>query len=148
MNAYVPREQYSAARVCPESPGRLTQANAAITAKSGTLIPLTRVLTAAEMQIAFVNEYEYDKHDSAMLLDLSTIFLDAHTGGSLMDKAEGSGMKLLTLLAARRDGATGLDRTVLVSRWTRHTLKGVVGPINYVNWSTFWEQHERLRLNV
>ena len=137
IEAYVPRIKYSAANICPESPGRLTRANAAITAKSGTLISLTRTASPADLSIAFVNEHAYDGHDGGLLLALSSIFTDPHTAGTLMEKADGSGLELLSLLAQRRDQATGLDRTVLMSRWQRHVNKGVVAPITYINWTTF-----------
>ena len=146
IESFVPRIKFTAENVCPDSPGRLTRANAAIVAASGTAIALTRTSTPSDQSIAFVNEHSYDAHDGGLLQALSSIFTDSFTGGSLMEKSDGSGMALLALLALRRDKASGLDRTVLVSRWQRHIQKGVVGPVNYTNWTIFWELHERLRL--
>ena len=133
IESFVPRIKFTAENVCPDSPGRLTRANAAIVAANGTAIALTRTSTPSDQSIAFVNEHSYDAHDGGLLQALSSIFTDKLTGGSLMEKSDGSGMALLALLALRRDKASGLDRTVLVSRWQRHIIKGVVGPINYVN---------------
>ena len=135
---------------CPPSATRFANA-VATAARSGTAAPtdLTGKNVPKGLEYSVIlAPHMVESEDARLLKSLNYTFGSAESVETLIDDAEGSGLKFLELLRARAAQATAIDRSLSMASHARIIRDGVPGELDLVSFKQFLKEYKKAKLHL
>ena len=135
---------------CPPTLDRLVAHNIEValgTRGGGTKVKLTSVPPAHQHTI-ITAPHAVEKEDSTFLHSLSYVFGHAEPSDDLFERADGSGLELLTLLRDRGQRANARDKALVSTKFASLVRDGVKGELHLESFSKFLKAYKAARRNI
>lgn len=139
----VVKDVYDATDRCPPTDKRLAQLashspSAKYVATPGAALP-THII---------VSQYHVDAEDGKLLKSLEYVVEGSIHASKMLDKAEGSGETLLTMLEDRAKKASPKAKAVVAAEFSKHVANGIVGELTHESLDAFLKKYEDLKVNI
>lgn len=133
---------------CPPTPARIKEYNDdALALGLSALATLTSVPDDLKASVV-VAPHAVDNECSKLLVALTAIFGHADSSETLIDAADGDGLKLLQALRARGANADRKDKALVVAKYANVIRNGVSGELTSITFAAFLKSYKAHKRSV
>jgi hypothetical protein len=138
----------SIAKRCPSSPARLAKLNVMRSASGRTPIAPTTTAPTDFSENFKLAPHTCEEEDSRLLQSLSYVFIEADGGDVMVERADGSGEKLVELIDELEADAKPRDRALVSTVFAKLQQGDLGGPLTLESKSSFLKAYKAARRNL